>query len=303
MRSINAVYVVVDLRQLRYFQAIAHAGRISEAARTLGVSQPALSIAMKKLEEDVGAALFERDHAGAHLTASGRELLVVVGQAIALLEEGRARIAGLQSEPVGRFAIGCPHALGAYFLPGFLGAFAAAHPRIELAIQSRPSRQIETAVAARELQLGIVTHVPEHPDLVRTELFHDTVALVSINVPPTWQAAVAKLRAGPLLLVGHVPQAAEIVEQLRTRGLVPTRLIECGDIQLVKELALAGSGVAILPLRVAAHGFPGVLRPLHVRLPSVADTIRLIYRGDLQRTHASTLLREALVEHGRALVP
>ena len=297
----------MDLRQLRYFQAVAATGRVGEAARKLGLSQPALSMALGKLEREVGVALLIRDQRGAHLTPAGRELLATVEHAMSLLEEGRQRIAGLETDAVGRFTIGCPHVLGSYFLPGFVGPFLAAHPRIDLVLWTGSSRQVEAAVIDREVQLGLVTHPLSHPNLVLVELFRDMVALfagpgdAAERRPFSWTAAVEILRARPLLYVPHVPQALEILTQLDARSLAPARRVEVGDVQLVKELALAGTGVAILPQRVAAHGRPGELEPLHPRLPSVADTIRLVYRADAQRTRASALVKDALVAHGRAI--
>ncbi len=296
----------VDLRQLRYFQAVAAAGRVWEAARRLGISQPALSIALGKLERSVGVELFIRDNRGVQLTPAGRELLASVDQAMELLEQGRQRIAGLENEPVGRFAIGCPHVLGSYLLPGFVSELMAAHPRLDLVLWTGSSREVEAAVLAREVQLGLVTHPVSHPDLVLVDLFDDRVALVAdlgqaAERPLSWSVALRILRAGPLLFVPRVPQALEIVTQLDARGFAPARRIEVGDMQLVKELALAGTGVAILPHRVALHGHAGRLAELHPRLPSVADTIRLVYRAAAQRTLAATLVKDALVAHGRAI--
>jgi len=299
----------VDLRQLRYFQAVAAAGGIGQAARQLGVSQPALSIALGKLEREVGVELLSRDHRGAKLTPAGRELLGAVEQAMNVLEQGRQRIAGLVDEPVGRFAIGCPLVLGSYFMPGLVGPFLAAHPRIDLVLWTGSSRQVEAAVLEREVQLGLVTHPLAHPDLVLVDLFRDHVRLFGdlaalaggAERPLSWSAATRLLRARPLFYAPHVPQAVEILTQLDARGLAPARRLECGDTQLVKELALGGAGFAILPARVAAHGQPGRLEPLHGRLPSVADTIRLVFRGDAQRTRAAGLVKDALVAHGRAI--
>ncbi|HEY8145882.1 MAG TPA: LysR family transcriptional regulator [Kofleriaceae bacterium] len=292
----------MDLRQLRYFQAVAHAGRISEAARQLGLSQPALSIALRKLEEEVGVVLFDRDHRGVHLTASGRELLDAVGQATLLIERGRERIAGLEHEPIGRFVLGCPQVLGAYFLPGFASAFLEAHPKIDLVVWCGPSRQVEARVLGREVHFGVVTHPVTHPDLVLLELFRDEVALMASDPPASgFSQAVAGLRKKPLLYVPHVPQAMEIVDLMAARGLLPERRMEIGDVQMVLELALAGVGAGILPRRVAAHAGPGRLQPVHPRFPTVADTIRLIYRSDMHRTRAATLLKDALAAHGRSM--
>jgi DNA-binding transcriptional LysR family regulator len=292
----------MDLRQLRYLQAVAHSGRISEAARQLGLSQPALSISLRKLEQEMGVVLFDRDHRGVHLTASGRELLDAVGQATSLLERGRERIAGLENEPLGRFVIGCPHVLGSYFLPGFAAGFLDQHPKIDLVVWCGPSRQVEARVLAREVQFGLVTHPLSHPDLVLLELYRDEVALMTADpVPPGWAQAIAALRRRPLLYVPHVPQAMEIIDSLGARGLLPERRLEIGDVQLVRELTQAGVGTGILPRRVAAHGQPDRLRVVHPRLPTVADTIRLVYRADMHRTRAATLLKDAIAAHGRSM--
>jgi DNA-binding transcriptional LysR family regulator len=294
----------MDLRQLRYFQAVAAAGRIGEAARQLGVSQPALSIALGKLEREVGAALLVRDHRGAQLTSSGRELLAAVEQAMAVLEEGRQRIAGLESEAVGRLAIGCPAALGSYFMPGFTASFLSTYPRIDLVLWTGSSREVEAAVLSRKVQFGLVTHPLAHPDLVLVDLFRDRVVLVTEGTGEpslSWSAAVKLLRGRALAYVPHVPQSIEIVTQLDERALAPTRRLECGDIQLLVQLALGGGLVAILPRRVAAHGGHGRLVPLHPRLPWVADTIRLVYRADAQRTRAAALVKDALVAHAGSM--
>jgi DNA-binding transcriptional LysR family regulator len=297
----------MDLRQLRYFQAVAAAGRIGEAARQLGVSQPALSMALGKLEREVGALLLDRDHRGVQLTPAGRELLGAVEQAVSVLEDGRQRIAGLADQPIGRLVIGCPPALGSYFLPGLVGPLLAAYPRVELALWTGSSQKVEAAVLDREVQLGVVTHPVAHPDLVLVELFGDEVRVVGdlaalgVEPPPSLSAAGRIVRAHPLLYAPHVAQALEIVTQLDSRGYGPARRVEVGDVRLVKDLARAGLGLAILPARVADHGGGPPLAPLHPRLPWVADTIRLVYRGDTQRTRAAALIKDALVAHGRAI--
>ncbi len=159
---------------------------------------------------------------------------------------------------------------------------------------------------ARRVQLGLVTHPVSHPDLVLVELFRDQVVVVAtvdeeVERPLSWSAALKLLRSRPLAYVPHVPQSMEIAGQLDARGLAHPRRLECGDIQMVVQLALAGGLVAILPRRVAEHGGGGRLETLHARLPSVADTIRLVYRGDAQRTRAAALVKDALVEHARLL--
>jgi DNA-binding transcriptional LysR family regulator len=291
----------VELTPLRYLQAVARTGRITEAARQLRVSQPALTVALQKLEAELDTTLLLRDRRGARLTQTGEQLLHYASEALALLELAERRIAGLETEDVGRFVLGCPEALGSYFLPGFVSRQHAAMPHVELVLSSRPSRAVEAAVLAREAHFGLVTHTVAHPDLVLVELFRDAVDLMVLGSgePLDWAQAIAALRHGPLLYVGHVPQAIEILDRLGERRLLPERQLECGHLELVKSLALAGEGVAILPRRVAEHGHPGKLRRLHPRLPFVPDVIRLAYRHDLHRTRAALRLKDAIVEHAR----
>jgi LysR family transcriptional regulator, cell division regulator len=299
----------MDLRQLRYFQAVAAAGRITSAARELGITQPALSIALAKLEADLGVVLFDRDHRGVHLTESGRTLLTVVTQAMSLIEQGRQALTGLENEPVGRFVMGCPSALGCYLLPGLLPGLLEAFPRVELVIRAQTSRDVEAAVANRDVHFGLCTHPPQTADLVMLELFRDEVCVITpvtggpaaAKAPRSWGEASALLRRSTMVYASAMPQAMEILDELTARNLAPAKRLDCGDVHMVAEATLAGLGLAILPRRVAAHRHATRLAPLHPRLPTVADTIRLIYRSDMHRTRAASLLTDAIVTKAKAL--
>lgn len=296
----------MDLRQLRYFQAVAAAGRITTAARELGITQPALSIALAKLESELGVVLFDRDHRGVHLTESGRTLLEVVTQAMALIEDGRQQLSGLENEPVGRFVLGCPSALGCYLLPALLPGLLEAFPRVELAIRAATSRETEAAVVSRELHFGLCTHSPQASDLVLLDLFRDEVCIIAPapsgqrGAPRSWGEATSLLRRSVLVYSSAMPQAIEILDELTARSLVPAGRLDCGDVHMVAEAAIAGMGLAILPRRVAAHRHGAKLAPLHARLPAVTDTIRLVYRSDMHRTRAASMLTDALVTKARA---
>src|SRR5262252_170422 len=103
----------LDLAQLRYFQAIAEHGSFTAAARSLKVSQPTLTVAVKNLEESLRTTLFHRSRDGVKLTRTGQELLDHAAQIFSLLDRAGERIMGLESGEVGRFVIGCHESLGA----------------------------------------------------------------------------------------------------------------------------------------------------------------------------------------------
>jgi DNA-binding transcriptional LysR family regulator len=104
-----------------------------------------------------------------------------------------------------------------------------------------------------------------------------------------------------MIYADRVGQCHEILEKLSQMGLTPERRLVVGDLEIVKSLALAGIGVALLPRRVAAYGHEGRLVRLHHSLPFIPDTISLIYRADSHRTRAAMLVKDALVQYGRAL--
>lgn len=295
----------LELTQLRYFQVVARSGSLTRAAKELRVSQPTLTVAIRNLEERLRTRLLLRDRSGVSLSTTGEELLRSCEELFALLERTEQRLLGLETEEAGRFVLGCHESLGAYFLPGFLRGLLQAAPQIEIALWNGTSAAVQQAVLAREVHFGLAVNPIPHPDLVLLELFRDAVDLfVAQDLLPEdapLAAAQELLRRGPLIYAGRVTQCQELLGRLAADGLLPVRMQSCGDLELVKSLALAGLGAALLPRRVAAYNQEGRLRRLHVALPHIPDTICLLFRGDLHRTRAALKLKDALVQYGRTL--
>lgn len=309
----------MDLTQLRYFREIARLGSMSAAARSLKVSQPTLSVAVRQLEESLGSTLLLRHRGGVSLTASGGELLRHADEVFALLDRAAAAVAGLERDLVGSFVLGCHESLGAYFLPRLLPAFLREAPKIVLNLHNASSAEVLRAVVDRQVHFGLVVNPTQHPDLVLLRMFRDAVDLFVAAAPgapappgPAFYgpdgcatrdlaAAHARLQQGPLIFAGRVHQCGWLMDQLSEQGVVPGRHLSCGDFELVKTLALAGVGVAILPRRIAAYGHEGALRRLHPELPSYPDDICLVYRADLPKTRAAVCLKEAILRCGQGM--
>lgn len=294
----------MDLTQLRYFQTIAQHGSMTAAARTLHVSQPSLTVAIQNLEQELKTTLFLRDRRGVSLTETGRSLLEHASEVFRLLEEAEQQILGLEQEELGRFVIGCHESLGAYFLPKFMSRFFRESSKIDLALWNGPSASVRDAVLSREVQFGLVVNPIPHPDLVLVELFKDAVdVFVSAEEPAreTMADAAKRFNEGTLLYAGRVTQCQELIAKLAAQDLVAPKQLVCGDLEMVKSLALAGIGVALLPRRVAAYWQEGKLRRLHPDLPFIPDTIHLLYRADMHKTRGAMKVKDALVAYGREL--
>lgn len=313
---------MLDLTHLRYFHAIAESGSMTAAAKILGVSQPTLTVAMQNLEDRLKTTVFLRERTGVRLTATGEELFRHAEQVFETLERVERRIFGMENEDEGSFVVSCHESLGAYFLPGFMSRFLHTHPGIEILIANTTSTKTEAAVLDRTADFGLVVNATPHPDLVIVKLFHDAMdVMIAIDAPPpsrpvqprrdslppdtvvdpSLYEATVRLRTGPLIYAGRVAQCQEIIGKLAELGLEPARRLICGDLEMVKSLALAGIGVALLPRRVAAYGHEGKLIRLHHSFPYVPDVITLIYRADSHKTNASKIVKDALLAFGKGL--
>lgn len=295
----------LDLFQLRALRVIADAGSLTRAAEHLGVSQPALTVTLRQLEAHFGAALFDRDHRGVTPTAAGAVVLAAASRLFALLEHAEQEIRAHETELIGHFTLACHESLGAYFAPPFFASLFETAPRIELHLWNAPSAAVRDAVIERRAHFGLVVTLVEHPDLVVVPLFHDAVeVLVRRDRAATIRTAAQAwtlVRRGPVIYGEAFPQPRAILDALCAGGCEPEREFVCGDHEQVKALALAGLGVAIMPRRIAAYGNDSELVPVHASLPSVPDTISLIYRADMHRTTAAMALKDMLVAHGRHL--
>lgn len=293
----------MQLSHLRYMLAVARHGSLSAAARALSLSQPTLTGALKALEEELHTTLVLRGRDGVTLTAAGTTLVHHAQTILSQVDTLENEIRGVENEDSGRFVLGCHEPLGGYFLPGFMTRFLPTAPRIELSLWNGPSAAVREAVLAREVHFGLVVNPEEHPELVLIRLFDDAVDFFVAGDEPAVEAreaALARIARGPVILAGRVKQSHALLGVLE--GLTePPRVLTCGDLQLTKSLTMAGLGVGVLPRRVALCEPSGNLRRLHPALPSIPDTIQLLFRGDLHRTRAARRLKDALVLYGRSL--
>ncbi|MDI1432849.1 LysR family transcriptional regulator [Polyangium sorediatum] len=292
----------MDFYLLRSFQEVARRGSITAAARSLGVSQPSLTLAMQRLERELGTTLLHRGRSGVALTETGLALARDVDDILAMVARTEQRIRGLEEEETGRFVVGCHESLGAYFLPAFMQSFLVEAPGIELTLWNGSSAGVRDAVVAREVHFGVVVNPSPHPDLVLVRMFEDAVDFFTAESPArTLSVAYDRIRRGPLVHAKRVTESQALIIQLEGEGVVAERELSCGDFELVKTLVLEGIGIGILPRRVAAYGAGEGLVRLHPDLPHFDDAIHLVYRGDLHKTRGAMRLKDALVAHGKAL--
>lgn len=288
---------------VRVFAAVAEHRGVTAAARALGLSQPAVTAAIHKLETELETTLLVRTSRGVTLTATGQAMLEHARRFERAAIEARREIGGLEDEPRGRFTIGCHESLGAYFLPPLFARFFTQHPAIDLVLSNANSREVERAVIERRIDFGVVVNPERHPESVVTQLFVDRVAIVAHKALLRGDEGAHALIAEHALV--HVPalrQTQFILGALDQAGVTPKRIVPCVSLELVKSLVLDRVGLGILPLRVARYHTPkDTVRVVSRELAGFDDRIALVRRADLHVTAASRLVLDAFAARGREL--
>ncbi|HLU66817.1 MAG TPA: LysR family transcriptional regulator [Kofleriaceae bacterium] len=270
------------LDQLRCFLLIAEHGSLTAAAGPAHLSQPALSAALRRLEDELGARLFHRGRRGAEPTAAGRALIPRARAALAAVEDGRRAVAEVAGLRTGEVRIGGGATACTYFLPAPLAAFRRRHPEIRFQVREAYPDDIRAAVDAGEIDLGVVSGPGRDPWL-RDEL----ILIASPGAPPP-EVATAPFIAFP---PGSATRAA--LERRFPRADI---VMELGSIASVKGNVRAGIGVALVS-RAAVAGDLAAGRL--VELPSPATPIRrrlsLVHRGVDRLPPAAAELRRLLL--------
>jgi LysR family transcriptional activator of glutamate synthase operon len=151
----------MEIRQFRYFLALSQELSFTKAAVRANVAQPALSRQIQKLEDELGAALVDRTSRRVQLTAAGQRLVAHATRILDDIENARAEILQITDLVTGRLTIGTTQTPGPLNVAHLLFDFHALHPGIELAVREELSMTIADRIRADELDLGLVSEVPE----------------------------------------------------------------------------------------------------------------------------------------------
>lgn len=176
----------MELTPLRYFVEIAAKGHVTRAARSLGVTQPALSAMLRKLEREVGTDLLHRTGKGVELTEAGRVFLRHATAAVREADDAQRAVRELLGLERGTVRIGGGATATTYLIPPVVGAMRRQHPGLRFVVREAGSNAVAQAVASGELDLGIVTlpiTVPDGDTLVKTPLVTDELRLIAPHSP------------------------------------------------------------------------------------------------------------------------
>ena len=295
----------MELRQLESFRAVLREGSFTAAAKKLHMTQPAVSLHIKSLEEELGARLLDRDGRGVRLTEAGAVLLDAADAALASLQEGARRIAELQAPERGSVVLACGDTVALHLLPPVLTRFGKQHPLADVVVHNHGSRTILEMLLNREADLGIVTRPPfVDPSLWVRTLLEDPLVLA---LPRKHALADAKrvtlrsLHGETAVLLAKGAETRSLIDRgLRAEGVELQAVMESGNLEVVKAYVANGLGLSIVPEMAitAADRRRMVVRPLPGKFPQ--RRIAVVRRRDRDPGLLTTDLLKLMAEHFRA---
>jgi len=281
----------MDLAELRVFLTVAAERSFSGAARKLHRTQPAVSQAIRRLEDDLGERLFDRSFKDGALTDAGRVLQSYAERLLRLSEEAEGAVREFQDLRRGRVMIGANEA-GVHSLLPLIGRFREAHPQTMVDVRRVPSRQIGLEVLQRSLDFGVLTFEPAERGLGSLAIGGDELVLLTHPSHPFARRRTVSLEdlgRQPVIAHNDPSPARERVLRLFEERHAPLEIrVSLPSLDGIKRAVEMQLGVALLPRRCAlaeiASGQLAAVRVPEARRPR---RLRLVYRQSGEMSHAA----------------
>ncbi len=245
----------MEFRQIRYVLEIVQCNGFSRAAETLGIAQPSLSIAVKKLEDELGVTLLNRQERKVTLTAEGRAFIDRARQIDELVKSTIHEMEEFRGLERGEIKVGIPGMLGAHYFPTVIADFRQQYPNLKLSVYSDGANKIQSMVESGELDTGIVANSDFPASIVWQSLMREEiVACVAVGHPMANKRSITvqELSREPLFLFNEGYFQRQIIfDAITELGLKPNVVFETNLVPLLKKVVAGGGGVTTL-LRMAA---------------------------------------------------
>jgi LysR family nitrogen assimilation transcriptional regulator len=272
----------MELRQLRYFLAIAEHGTFSKAASKVFVAQSALSHQLAQLEDELGARLFERSRRGVELTEAGVVFHTYATSILRQVEDAASSVAGLTDSPAGKVVFGIPHSASHALALPLLKAVREELPKVQLELTEELTGNLTRQLLAGSLHLAILFDDGTLEDFIAEPLVSEKMSLIyrpeaadkKAKASISFRDALAK----PLILPAQPHGVRPLIERQAARAglLAPNVVADISSISILRTSLLAGLGCTILPVMpLKAELDSGALVALSIRAPGVQRVVAL----------------------------
>ena len=239
----------LTLKQLRYFQALARHRHFGHAADACAISQPALSMQIKELEESLGTPLFERGGRQIRLTGFGEEFEERAREILRSVDELSELARATQNRLAGRLRIGVIPTIAPYLLPSIIGHLAAAHAGLDMHVRETQTQRLLQELSEGRLDTAIVALPISEPMLTEVPLFTEEFVLVrpaaDADKPVPDREGLREMRL-LLLEEGHCFRD-QALSFCNVQSALPREGLDASSLSTLVQMVGAGIGVTLVP--------------------------------------------------------
>ncbi|WP_315925002.1 LysR substrate-binding domain-containing protein [Mesorhizobium sp. SP-1A] len=271
----------VTLRQLRYFEALARHEHFGRAADACSISQPAMSVQIRELEETLGTELFERGARQVRLTNFGEAFALRVRDILRSVDELGDMARASRERLVGRLRIGVIPTVAPYLLPTIVGNLTRAYEGLDIHVRETQTQRLIEELAEGRLDTAIVALPVSEPSLTEVALFAEDFVLVrpgeDAGKPTPSRETLREMRL-LLLEEGHCfrDQALSFCNMHPAR---PRELLDGSSLSTLVQMVSAGIGVTLIPeMAVPVETRSASVSVAHFKSPKPSRTIGMVWR-------------------------
>ncbi len=294
----------MTLTELKYIVAVARIRHFGRAAEACFVSQPTLSVAVRKLEDELGVTLFERNVNEVTPTPVGEQVVAQAQRALEAAEEVR-RIASQSKDPlVGPLRLGAIYTIGPYLMPGLIPSLRQRAPQMPLLIQENYTLRLADMLRRGELDLVVLSLPFAEPGIVtqavydepfRVVLPADHAWLAQREIPAAWVGEENVL----LLTSGNCfrDQVLQAFPMLNRSASGMQKTLEGSSLETIRYMVASGTGITVLP-STAADAIPehnSLLATRPFAAPGPSRRVALAWRKSFPRIQAVEAVRQAIL--------
>lgn len=301
----------MEPHQLRYFVRVAELRHFTRAAAALNVAQPSLSQQLRKLERELGFALFVRGPAGVRLTSEGELFLPRARAVLDRLNDAAVAAAEIRGVRQGRLTLGVSPVAGARLLPPLLRRVAERLPGLDVRTREAGLDRLLQMLGAGEIDIATVLLPAADASLQTAPAMTDDLVVILPDHSPLAGAAdlgVEALRDQPLILLNEeYGVRRRVEEECHRAGFEPRVVFESGQVAIIQGLVEAGLGLSVLPETAVRRDLRTQIRPLRSRNGRPQRTIGLAIPRDryvpLAAREVFALAESLFADNGRAHSP
>ncbi|MEC5217434.1 LysR family hydrogen peroxide-inducible transcriptional activator [Actimicrobium sp. GrIS 1.19] len=308
----------MTLTELKYIVAVSREKHFGHAAESCFVAQPTLSVAIKKLEDELGVIIFERGGTEISMTPLGAQ---IVAQAARVLEQTAAikEIAKQNKDPLaGPFRLGIIYTIAPYLLPTLVKTMIETVPQMPLILQEQFTVRLLEMVRQGELDAAIVA-LPFADQGLLTQPLYDEPFVVAVPKQHAWarrkEISAEELKSETMLLLGNghcfrdqVLEVCPEMSRFSTSGDGIARTFEGSSLETIRHMVASGIGITVLPQASIPdmQAKDGMLRYVPLAAPVPSRQVVIVWRKSFTRRAAIDAIRAAVLQcglHGVTMLP